>query len=81
MTSPDSHLWRILDLDRLLDTWTERDDPPTEVQVSVDLWMMSRMDDPYAEMLRDANFPNLWHCVVPATSQGGTAVACAYEID
>ena len=44
-------------------------------------WIMTRFDDPYGGVAREAGFENLWFGSIPGTEHGeGLVAACSYWI-
>jgi hypothetical protein len=73
-------LWTLANFTEVLERWIERDEPIPGVVVVVGEWIMSRSDDPYQGVRREAGFDNLWWATVPNSEHQETAVYCAYWI-
>ena len=73
--------WRLEDFLEGLDRWIELEDPPSEVRRRVTAWLLTRLETPYAGVVRQDGFADLWYGVVPGTGRGGHVVACSYWID
>jgi hypothetical protein len=43
-------------------------------------WIMSRSEDPYKGVRREADQPNLWFGPVPDSARDGVVVACSFWI-
>jgi hypothetical protein len=72
--------WVLANFAEALDLWLERDQPIPGIVMNVGEWIMTRSDDPYQGVRREAGFPNLWRTAVPSSQRDGTAVYCAYWI-
>jgi hypothetical protein len=55
--------------------------PDTLLRRMVTTWTLTRLDDPYQGLRREAGFENLWFGVVPGTLKRGAAVVCALWIE
>lgn len=63
------------------DDWVVREQPSEHLRAAVLNWMLSRCEQPYDGVGREAGFENLWYGRVPGTEQGaGLVVVCAYFI-
>jgi hypothetical protein len=78
---PDSEaLWTLADFIDRVDAWIDRDSPDDDLRLVVLDWIMSRCEDPYRGVRREAGFPNLWYGVVPYSQRAMTAVLCSYWV-
>lgn len=74
--------WRLDNFIEALDSWIELEDPPIGMRRWVTSWLLSRLETPYAGVVRADGFADLWYGVVPNTQHGGGyVVACSYWID
>jgi hypothetical protein len=79
--SPSAGLWELVGFEEAIDRWIEREQPSIDVQFVVGEWVLSRFDDPYSGMQREASFPNLWYGAVPDTEFKGQVVVCSYFVE
>ncbi|HYN96993.1 MAG TPA: hypothetical protein VES42_24395 [Pilimelia sp.] len=71
--------WRLERFPEAIDAWIARESPSDDVRLIVIDWVMSRHDDPYRGMRREA-LPNLWFGPVRGTQTMGTVVTCSYWV-
>jgi hypothetical protein len=65
-----------------LDLWIEDESPEPDLRLAVTAWILTRFEDPYAGVAREAGFPNLWFGPVPGTAhEGGKVVVCSLWIN
>ncbi|MGH3426050.1 MAG: hypothetical protein ACRDQZ_00490, partial [Mycobacteriales bacterium] len=63
------------------DAWVELESPTDDLRCVVMAWIMTREDDPYQGVRREAGFPNLWSGPVPdSCDRSGHVVVCSYWI-
>jgi hypothetical protein len=73
--------WRLVRFLEHLDRWAAADEPDQDTRLAVVAWVMSRHDNPYANVRRLPTAPNLWFGRVAATRRpDGTIVTCSYHI-
>lgn len=64
-----------------LDAWDSQERPEEDLRVRVTTWIMSRIDDPYQGVRREAGFDNLWFGVIPDSANlAGEVVVCSYFV-
>ncbi len=74
--------WTLENFIDRFDAWVERESPRDDVRVVVMDWILTRHDDPYQGMRREAGFQNYWFGSVPDSQDGsGNMVTCAYWIN
>lgn len=73
--------WRLAGFLDRIDEWAARENPPADLRLRVTAWVLSRFDDPYQGVQREAGFPNLWYGEIPGTAHGhAQIVVCSYWI-
>jgi hypothetical protein len=78
--------WNLTGFDEHLELWIQLSSPSDDLRVIVANWLLSRIDDPYQGMQREAEghsnlgHPNLWFGMIPGTRHGYQAVYCSYLI-
>lgn len=80
---PDDHsgAWVLADFEQHFDWWTDLESPSQLLRFAVLTWILSRHEDPYQGVRRQAGFENLWSGTVPGTDHGEfQVVACSYFI-
>ena len=78
---PDDQ-WRLENFLEVLDRWIEVENPPSVIRRRVTAWLLTRLETPYAGVVRQDGFADLWYGVVPGTLHSdGHVVACSYWID
>jgi hypothetical protein len=79
---PEQHTaWQLENFLECLDRWAEQEDAAEDLRLVVTAWVLSRFDDPYHGVRREAGFDNLWFGAVPGTlDASGRVVACSYWI-
>lgn len=78
---PDDQ-WRLENFLEVLDRWIEFENPPSVIRRRVTAWLLTRLETPYAGVVRQDGFADLWYGVVPGTLHSdGHVVACSYWID
>jgi hypothetical protein len=75
-----SSSWRLDHFGERLDRWKEQEDAPAELVRIVIEWSLTRLDDPYSGVRREAGFGNLWFGPIPGTVRADTVVTCSYWI-
>lgn len=75
--------WVLLRFETELDAWADREGVPPDVLLPILVWILGRIDDPYAGVQRAEGFENLWHGWVPHTYGlvQDRVVTCSYWID
>jgi hypothetical protein len=73
--------WQLDNFLEVLDRWIESEHPPSGVRRRVTAWLLTRQETPYAGVVRQEGFADLWYGVIPGTWHGGNIVACSYWID
>ena len=77
MTAP----WTLENFIEALDIWTESENPSDDLRIVVTAWVMSRADDPYQGVRREASFDNYWYGTVPRSlHDDDKVVLCSYWI-
>ena len=77
---PDGQ-WELENFLEVLDRWIELEDPPSRIRRRVTAWLLTRLETPYAGVVRQDGFADLWYGVVPNTWHDEHVVACSYWID
>jgi hypothetical protein len=73
--------WQLRRFTEELDSWSERESPADDLLLVILPWILSRIEDPYVGVRREAGFENLWFGAVPGTDDGaGRVVCCSYWI-
>jgi hypothetical protein len=73
--------WKLVRFIEHLDRWVTAESPDADCRLVVAGWVMSRCDDPYSGVRREAGFPNLWFGRIPGTLDGDASiVTCSYFI-
>ena len=73
--------WKLVRFIEHLDRWARAESPGQDTRLRVIAWVMARHDDPYAGVVREPGFANLWYGRVPNTrDRAGTLVTCSYFI-
>lgn len=75
-----SALWKLENFIECLDIWVDLEKPPDGLRRLVTAWIMSRSEDPYQGVRREAGHPNLWFGPVPGSARDGMVVACSFWI-
>lgn len=57
--------WALANFADVMELWIERDGPIPRIVMNVGEWVMSRSDDPYEGVRREAGFPNLGERLFP----------------
>lgn len=78
--TPDDQ-WELDNFLDVLDRWVELEDPPSAIRRRVTAWLLSRLETPYAGVVRQDGFADLWYGVVPGSWHEGHVVVCSYWID
>lgn len=74
-------LWTTEGFDAAFESWQQLENPPTEVAITVLLWLMGRRETPYLDVSREPNFENLWYGRIPGSLHGdGLVATCSYFI-
>ncbi len=74
--------WKLEGFEECLDRWIALEQPVVDLRFVVLEWVLTRADDPYKGVRRQAGFDNLWFGPVPRSGDGrGNAVACAYWVE
>lgn len=60
--------WRLENFIERLDAWIAVENPSEYVRIIVTEWVVTRFDNPYKDVSRQPDFPNLWFGPIPATS-------------
>jgi hypothetical protein len=82
MHSESNEPWRLDNFIEALDRWIQQENPPDLIRQRVTAWVLTRLETPYAGVVRQEGFANLWYGVVPGTAHGDhQVVTCAYWID
>lgn len=80
MPSP-AESWDLVDFLDRFDRWTEIEQPTEDLRYVVLEWIHSRATNPYQDVQRANEFPNLWFGQVPNSHDGrGCVVVCSYWI-
>ena len=72
--------WTLENFEECLDRWIDLEKPIDELKLIVTAWVLTRFDDPYVGVRREAGFDNLWYATVPRTAHEGSIVVCSYWI-
>ena len=72
--------WQLENFEERLDTWILVENPSDDLRFVVTEWVISRFDNPYADVSREPEFPNFWFGQIPGTAHQGNVVACSYWI-
>ena len=78
---PSSDDWQLAGFLERLDAWAEQESADDDLRLVVTAWVVSRYDDPYRGVRREAGTDNLWYAVVPDTMHEGRVVVCSYWIN
>lgn len=75
--------WRQEAFETRLDEWIELEEPSLHLRRLVTAWVLTRLEDPYSGLQREAGFPNLWFGRIPGTYQpeSGAVVVCSLWIE
>lgn len=74
--------WQLVGFGESLDEWIEQESPPDWLRLLVTSWVLSRIEDPYVSVRRQAVAPNLWFGVVPGSShRPSLVVTCSYWVE
>ena len=66
--------WNLAEFEEWLNRWIAQESPSEDLRLAVAHWLLSRLEDPYQGMRREAEgHPNLWFGMVQA-------VYCSYLI-
>lgn len=73
--------WLLVRFGEHLDLWEKLEAPDLDTRLMVVGWVMTRQDDPYVDVRREAGFQNLWFGRIPGTLDGNSSmVICSYFI-
>lgn len=72
--------WRLENFVERLDAWISVENPSEDLRIIVTEWVLTRFDDPYTDVSRQPDFPNLWFGPIPDTEHAGHLVVCSYWI-
>lgn len=78
MSVPSS--WRLDGFGEGIDRWKAQESPDAELVGRVIRWSLTRLDDPYSGVQRQAGFDNLWFGAIPGTFRDDEIVTCSYFI-
>jgi hypothetical protein len=73
--------WQLENFLEVLDRWIELENPPSNLRRRVTAWLLAQWETPYAGVVRQEGFADLWYGVIPGTWHNGRVVACSYWID
>jgi hypothetical protein len=77
----EREVWALENLESCLDAWIELEQPSDDLRILVTAWVLTRFDDPYADVRREPSFDNLWFGAVPGSVHGqGCVVVCSYWV-
>lgn len=72
--------WRLENFIERLDSWISFEDPLEDLRIIVTEWVVTRFDDPYTDVRRQPDVPNLWFGQIPGTEHANLVVVCSYWI-
>jgi hypothetical protein len=73
--------WSLVDFEVRVEEWIENEDPDADLRNVVINWILSRIEDPYADARREPGFENLWYSVIPGSIHPGPmVVVCSYFV-
>jgi hypothetical protein len=72
--------WRLENFDVRLDAWIANESPDEDLRIIVTEWVIGRFDNPYTDVSREAEFPNLWFGAIPDSQHGDRVVVCSYWV-
>jgi uncharacterized phage-associated protein len=72
--------WQLENFDVRLDVWITNESPDDDLRIIVTQWVLGRFDNPYTDVSREAEFPNLWFAAIPESPHDGRVVVCSHWI-
>ena len=72
--------WQLENFVERLDAWIANENPSEDLRIVVTEWVVARFDNPYTDVSREPDFPNLWFGPIPETQHSGQVVVCSYWI-
>lgn len=72
--------WKLERFPEIFDRWVQVWSPSDDLRVIVFDWIFTRQDDPYQEMRREEQIPNLWFGPIPGTDEPPVVVTCSYYV-
>ena len=63
--------WQLENFVERLDAWIATENPSEDLRIIVTEWVVARFDNPYTDVSREPEFPNLWFGPIPETEHSG----------
>lgn len=74
-------VWTLENFEECLDASIESERPSDDLRILVTAWVLTRFDDPYADVRREPSFDNLWFGAVPGSVRAhGRVVVCSHWV-